>query len=289
MKISFLAVLVFSFFAVSSFAFDKVVYGEDNRLEVSEAPALLADLARSTAGMFTKDKLVKNGSFYSFNSRRTLQKDYKLCSSERYLTQPTFADCSGFLVGPDLLVTAGHCIQMKRDCEGYSWIFDYKVNKDGPAVSFPESNVYNCKEIISQKFEESTKNDYALIRLDRVVVDRTPLTVRMTGKVSETSELVVIGHPSGLPTKVTMDGSLRKNLNPVYFEANLDTFAGNSGSVVVDAQTGTVEGILVRGEEDYVKSGSCYVANVCEEGKCRGEDVTRITNLAPILKPLLSK
>ena len=48
----------------------------------------------------------------------------------------------------------------------------------------------------------------------------------------------------------------------------------NSGSVVLDAKTGLVEGILVRGENDYVLDSArrCNIVNVCEEGKCRGDN-----------------
>jgi hypothetical protein len=36
-----------------------------------------------------------------------------------------------------------------------------------------------------------------------------------------------------------------------------------------------VEGILVRGETDYVRSSSgCLISNVCKNDSCRGEDVT---------------
>ncbi len=147
------------------------------------------------------------------------------------------------------------------------------------------------KSIVARDLNNRTKNDFAIIKLDRPVAGRTPLKVRTSGKVDASSELIVIGHPSGLPSKVTEGGSLRLNDNGVYFVANLDTFSGNSGSVVLDAKTGIVEGILVRGENDYIPGpgGSCNVVNVCEEGKCRGEDVTRITNLSKFLKPTRKK
>ena len=48
------------------------------------------------------------------------------------------------------------------------------------------------------------------------------------------------------------DGAwVRKNTNPVFFQTNLDAFGGNSGSPVLNSETGEVEGILVRGEIDY--------------------------------------
>ena len=88
------------------------------------------------------------------------------------------------------------------------------------------------------------------------------------------------------PAVVHVDGTarpqlVRKNVNPIYFSSNLDTFGGNSGSAVFNADTGEVEGILVRGEADYVndRRRGCKVPNQCSDGGCRGEEVTRITNI----------
>lgn len=68
---------------------------------------------------------------------------------------------------------------------------------------------------------------------------------------------------------------VRNNTNDSYFVANLDIYGGNSGSSVLNAATGRVEGILVRGEADFVHNGGCYVSAVCPTTGCRGEDVTR--------------
>jgi len=50
-------------------------------------------------------------------------------------------------------------------------------------------------------------------------------------------------------------------VNPIFFDANLDTFGGNSGSPVFDARTNAVVGILVRGADDYREEGGCDVVN----------------------------
>ncbi len=63
-------------------------------------------------------------------------------------------------------------------------------------------------------------------------------------------KLYVIGHPSGLPTKVA-DGAQVCTQKGTHFSANLDTYGGNSGSAVFNAKTNEVVGILVRGANDY--------------------------------------
>lgn len=270
-------------------AFDKVVYGTDGRQEVFQAPTQMGEWARSTAAMIPIHALKKNGSNFELKGYSTLKDDYELCSSELFVAQPTAANCSGFLVAPDVLVTAGHCVQNNSDCSSNYWVFDYKMmNADAFKNTFTSAEVYKCTSIVARELNNKTKNDFAIIKLDRVVTGRAPLKFRTSGKVSEKADLVVIGNPSGIPTKITEGGTMRTNTNPVYFVANLDTFAGNSGSAVIDTQSGLVEGILVRGENDYVadEARQCSVVNVCEEGQCRGEDVTRITNLANFLKPV---
>jgi V8-like Glu-specific endopeptidase len=106
------------------------------------------------------------------------------------------------------------------------------------------------------------------------------LKFRTQGQIEEGTPIVVIGHPTGLPTKVSAGANVR-SVNDIYFIANLDTFGGNSGSAVFNAETGDIEGILVRGERDYIYSSArgCYVPNHCTDNGCRGEDSTLITNL----------
>ncbi len=58
---------------------------------------------------------------------------------------------------------------------------------------------------------------------------------------------------------------MRSNRRREFFVANLDTYGGNSGSPVVDARTYVVEGILVRGEDDFVQNDGCYVSLVCPD------------------------
>ena len=71
------------------------------------------------------------------------------------------------------------------------------------------------------------------------------------------------------------------NTNPLLFEANLDTYGDNSGSAVFNRTTREVEGILVRGNNDYVAdtTNSCWRSNTVADNTANtdGEDVTRTT------------
>ncbi len=275
----FVGSLLISFTILASDV-EKVVYGEDNRVDVYQSQsAIYKKLSKSTAAMIPSSSLETLGDYSTIKSG-TLEGD-GICSDAKFAKQQTAAMCSGFLVGKDLLLTAGHCIQTMSDCESNSWVFDYaNTTSELNVFNINKKDIYKCTQIIARALDDSTYNDFALVKLDRPS-NREPLAFRKSGKISKNAEIVVIGHPSGLPTKISDNAFVRSNKNKYYFQANLDTFGGNSGSAVFDSKTGAVEGILVRGEQDYVLDSemNCYRPKVCKMNECRGEDVTRITNI----------
>lgn len=283
------AVSVLLSFSLSALASNKqidVIYGEDNRKDIFESTdSALVELSKSTAAMIGMDNLKALTTGDVEISASTLE-SRGICKSERFSQQISAANCSGFLVAPDVLVTAGHCIKSEYDCASYKWVFDFKVDHaDQGAVNVPKSSVYGCSKIISRTLDQISKDDYAVIQLDRKVEDRRPLSFRKKGKITKGAAIAVIGHPTGLPTKIA-DGANVRSLSTKFFVANLDTYGGNSGSAVFNTKTGDVEGILVRGENDYVYDSAqgCQVSNVCKSDACRGEDVTFITNIEALKK-----
>lgn len=271
-----------------------VVYGDDNRFDMSSLPsglnrkkqALLAQWSQSIAAMVSVQNMQK-GSYDLFFTLdgRSLGEEMNLCKNEKFYSEQTSARCTGFLIAPDLLLTAGHCMDSTYACEGHSWIFDFKSQQvtEGGNIPFVwKKDVYECSKIISLNQEF----DYAIVKLDRSVEGRTPLRLRTNGKIKDNAKLVTMGHPSGLPFKIADKGTIRENANDGFFVANLDTFHGNSGSPVFNWQTGLVEGILVRGEDDYKldREQGCYKTNICEKNQCRGEDVIRTTMVKELLK-----
>lgn len=256
------------------------IYGTDNRVDVFKSnSASFRELAKSTAGMFSNSAARRILFAANIKLKGPSLADRGICTSERFSRQMTGANCSGFLVSPTTLVTAGHCVKDMSDCNDNKWVFDYKVESENQfEVSVSKDSVYKCKSIINQKLTKT--NDFALIELDRPVTGRQPLKIRQEGSPSVGDELVVIGHPSGLPTKIA-DGATVRALKGEFFEANLDTFGGNSGSAVFNVKTEEVEGILVRGESDYKRKvgANCAIPVICKDDECRGEDVTYIKNV----------
>lgn len=274
--------ILLAIFCLKAFSNDKIIYGEDNRVDYYDTTALYQELANSTAAMIPRKSLIEKDDYFEIKGETLSERG--ICKEERFSQQMSAAFCSGFLVAPDLLVTAGHCITSQVDCAKYTWVFDYRLeNANDKANKANISDVYYCKEIIERKLSNVFKNDYALIRLHKKT-NRPGLKFRNSGKIQKDTQLVVIGHPSGLPTKIA-DGAIVRETNWNYFKANLDTYGGNSGSAVFDAITGEVEGILVRGGTDYITSRNyCNISNRIGNDQGEGEDVTYITNIKYLKK-----
>lgn len=305
--------------AAQSFAGIDGIYGPDDRKDVYQVSnALHRTLAKSTAGMVSNAMFAKTATQGVFNltNTRTLGAAENLCSGEKFAEQQLAPMCSGFLVGPDTLITAGHCFKSipksktekltpEEVCKYFAWVFDYeqKSATSDPTKNIPITNIYSCKQVLAAQLDGTY--DFAIIKLDRKVVGRAPLKFRAAGKIADTAKLVVIGQPNGLPTKISANGKVNLNTEPSRFSTNLDTFHGNSGSAVFDATTGVVEGILIMGKNDYVPSikgnpNSCKVVNKCDDNanNClggieggvilKGEVALRIQPLAGLIQKALA-
>lgn len=260
-----------------------VIYGTDGRLDLYQVTDdRLKAIADSTVALVKNSSLSNSGSVVTLLGKN-YGTDMNLCSDEKFREQDTAAFCSGTLIGPDLILTAGHCIETASACQSTSFVFGFAVKSEGILPkTVSASEVYRCSEII-KTIRVNTGADFAVIRLDRAVPNHAPRAVRAEGDVTTDASLVVIGHPVGLPTKITSGGKVRSIANPDFFVADLDTYGGNSGSGVFNVSTGLLEGVLVRGEQDFTSRGSCVVSKVCAEGTCRGEDVTKISVIRPFI------
>ncbi|MDT8286267.1 MAG: serine protease [Elusimicrobiales bacterium] len=255
---------------------DKSIYGDDNRLDYFEAPADMKELARSVVS-FWKNEHVKLDGATARVATANFGDALNLCPSEKFREQPVGAFCSGSLVAPDVIMTAGHCVRSEYACTGTKFVFGFGIKEAGVMPNnVPANDVYSCAKLIGRE-EVGSGADWALIKLDRPVTGHTPLKYNTADTLRNGDPLLVIGHPAGLPTKIAGGATVRNINKPGYFVANLDTYGGNSGSAVFNARTHVIEGILVRGENDYVWKGSCRVSNVCASDGCRGEDVTKLS------------
>jgi len=94
-----------------------VIYGDDDRLDIYQVQSgMLRQLADSTVGLIKGYKITVEGEKAAIQTTSYSQ-SYNLCEDEPFYEQETAAFCSGSLVGPDLVMTAGHCITSQYACE----------------------------------------------------------------------------------------------------------------------------------------------------------------------------
>lgn len=260
----------------------RVIYGDDNRQDyfqvLDEQIRLQAD---STVALMRETDLASNGPLTAI---RTIPfgANRGMCVSEPFYEQETAAFCSGFLVTPDTIVTAGHCVRTQESCATTKFVFGFKLETaGGQPRSVPGANVYGCQTLV-HSVASAGGEDFAVVKLDRPVEGANPLALRSQGRIQPGEGLRVVGHPSGLPMKIA-GGAVVRQVLAEHMVTNLDTYGGNSGSAVFNESTGEVEGILVRGEMDYTTVGNCRLSKRCTATGCRGEDVTLIERVLPYL------
>lgn len=260
----------------------KVVYGDDDRYELFEKKKW-AETASSVGLMVSKDRIENSNSpLRSFNSP-TLETKYGLCSDQRFVSQPSLGTCSGFLIAPDLLLTAGHCIERNYDCENNYWVFDFVLDqRNGIPKYIKNKDIYECKQIISQSFQvmEENEPDYTLIRLSRVT-NRKSLKLSTTNLPKVGDNVVLLGYPNGIPLKVA-DSAFVTKVKKARVYTNVDAFKSNSGGPIIDEKSGLVIGILVNGENDYNLFGNtCYDVNIISDMK-KGVEKATLTQSLPL-------
>jgi len=297
--------VVLSLLAIAVAATDnkdnKVIYGQDDRQEPYTITSdNILKLIQADVAIVFKDDLTQNvdgnwrltSSYYYYY--QNCGDSSELCSDEPFLGQRLAPFCSGFLIANNdntsRIATAGHCVSY-AGCDQMAFIFDYYLPNsltDSPqVVSIPEDNVFFCANF---QYQLDSASDWGVVELDRYVPNREALPLRQSGEVDEGTPLIMVGHPSGLPAKVD-DGASVKTLHSTYFSANTDSYGGNSGSMVVNTMTWEVEGILVRGNKDFVydAANGCCRSNVCsdETGCPDFEDITKVSEIVKyVTEPL---
>lgn len=235
---------------VREFENKKAQRGTGIRMEVYQvACPHIQRNAKAVVSIWMKDSIEANGDI-SFLQHKQFGKSFHLCPGEPYYFQPVARGrlCTGFLVGKDVIATAAHCVD-QTNLKNLRFVFGYRINEDGfPCTELSADDIYSGTGIIQRVYDPMGSGvDWALVKIDREVGNRRPLTLA-TGDINPDTPVYVLGHPRGLPLKYVADEPV-KDVEPAYFSADLSVYGGNSGSPVFDAKTHEVVGIVVRGDQ----------------------------------------
>lgn len=238
----------------------RVIYDTNDRVEVGNLPYWHKwfDESRATGALVARDQLTCNSTecdveWYAHTTGVVGTRTLPLCSDEPYVGQPVAASCTAFLIGTDLMATAGHCARRSGWCDKTAVVFDFTVNRNtGQAnTTFDrDREVYYCSELVALGYEGSRiqDNDFAVFRLDRATRGRMPLPLRQSGDIARYTALDTLSTPLGLPLKLEQGAFVTQtSVELPRFEANIDSAPGSSGGAVFNRETGEVEGILVDG------------------------------------------
>lgn len=274
----------------------KAIYLDDDRKDFYEIENVLhQNLGESVVAILnSKRELKRNPEAKEITYKNSIYGiNANLCDkSDRYYNQKTLSYCTGFLVSKDLILTAAHCLDSRmHDRINFVFGFNIKSPESLGETTFKRNDIYQIKEILVYRPKDPTTNleyDLGLVRLDRDVVGRAPLKFS-SSTPSIFSRMISMGHPFGVPLKYVEGEIIQNDESLSSFKVNLDFFSGNSGSPVINSETGLVEGVLVSGERDFKEDEKrCnYYVRCDENSNCSGENVIRAAALLPFIKKYL--
>ncbi|MDX2287599.1 MAG: trypsin-like peptidase domain-containing protein [Hyphomicrobiaceae bacterium] len=265
----------------------RAIYGRDDRYEAEEAARLLfpqpgqaealRKAIRATAILTNRNRLDRataEAGAGNGPARSLKLDDYKidtygfgplpLCKGQKFADQQTGGDCTAFLVAPDVVATAGHCVgwvdvdEADSSRNKYSVVFGFEMRNGAPRAVIPEDEIFEVARIRELSDPDQGQPDFALLQLDRPVPPEIAEPLLLPGEAGRIvgigDRLALIGHPSGLPKKVSLleKSRIMEVTGDGAFKAQLNAFHGNSGSpVVLFDRPDVVAGILVKGQSDF--------------------------------------
>ena len=164
----------------------KVIYGTDDRQDVFQLPAgPNLDDVESVVALFDGGDVTDNGNATSTLRTQNRPTAQSLCAGERFRDQPVGAFCSGFLVAPDIIATAGHCVDTGSVANS-RFVFGFRMRDATTAQTvINNGDIYRGVAVIGRQLV-GTGADWALVRIDRPVTNRRIAQVRRTGRITVT-------------------------------------------------------------------------------------------------------
>lgn len=289
----------------------RAIYVRDDRIEAADVAAKIVHpmISRIQASVKATAALINRSKLQSTASGWRLQLEafrplagLPLCETESFAKQHVGSYCTAFLISPNLVATAGHCIDWTNvdisnpSRNTYAIVFGFELRNGVERQDFTRDEVYQIGRIIERYREgaNETLRDFAVLELQGSVPANIAQPLRLARRVGKNvnvdTKLGVIGHPSGLPKKVSFSSEASRAMeegSKTEFRGQLNTFHGNSGSpVLFYDEPDVVAGILVSGEDDYFIDGQCVRTAVYASGQmCNGRRCSEQVTKSALIEP----
>ena len=207
-----------------------VIYGKDSVRNITEekihgSEKFKRNLKASAALVMDSDiKSAQDGS--SLLNDTTVEEKYRTCSDFKMGQQMAAAFCSGLLIAPDKILTAGHCFtdsdsDAESACGSISVVFGYSKELANASVKKVEAaQIYHCSKLLQMDNYSAdngkSETDYAIFQLDRPVVGVEPVLISKMDpeaqhQIKLGDEIYTVGYPVGTPKKLAR-GRIRRLL-----------------------------------------------------------------------------
>lgn len=265
------------------------VYGPDDRTDpfadpVQKVDAELQANVNATALIINDVELLDKGTTKAWRLKIGPLSNYGICKCERFSDQYSAmlgSPCTGFLLDEQHVITASHCVEAATTLGLKRFIFNFQFRPGEDIRDLDEDQVYSATNVVYRSDPCDRRNpDVAIVALDRKVSIKPSRRAASNPRPKESVYLV--GYPLGLPAKYAPGAEVRDN-NPLaaHFVANTDGYKGNSGSPVFNSANEIV-GVQVRGVLSLAQPCGCWSSTWCPDTGCRGEHVTRISEVPTI-------
>jgi V8-like Glu-specific endopeptidase len=268
-----------------------IINGTDDRVEISQTSPTVQTIAKAVLGIFPASGVVQNADgTYHINDFPTQP---SLCANERFASEHSKAGCTGFLIAPDLALTAGHCVDEYSSISLIRFVLGFDDSSGlGPSyANVPAENVFTATVKIYDT------SDTAVLRLDHAAPSTakpfriSSLDLSTAGTPTTKIPVAAIGAPLGLPMKYASNATI-KYIDPAppsfTFDTSLDMEVGNSGSPLFDPTSNLTYGVFTNGDLDtaWDPVALCYRWLTCDPsvGYCR-EIGRPVLPVAPLIQP----
>ncbi len=178
--------------------------------------------------------------------------------------------CSGTLIAPDLVLTAGHCMSDPGGLEeaSGSFCFDFESTCGGVRPGSYAPRFFKIIKVIRRKYLAVGSLDYAIIQIEVPPGGIGIPPIAMRPNLPEVGDRVFqIHHPQGVIKKVSADpdsswaaisdlGAASGFSTYTYIRANADLTGGSSGSSLFD-NSGRIIGIADIDRSRRPAGGAC--------------------------------